>query len=792
MANPDGYPREAYLKLTHGAGYVEYRGTGSTNRMLSWELQVNENHPKKLTLLLSNGMTTTTENLLSSSCAVWSSGTGALARGDAVRFGLYQSDGSTVDVRFDGYITDIKALPAGKLQIVCVDPSARLDYEHRTLTHGANYRDQVIKAVSTSQGLLYMSGVSEADVVEPFAFVGYAHTETRVALGDGNNSTDHAMTDQDDWVAQPFIAEGDGMLGFKVRITTDVYRDKDTLGAIDSLKCYIRMDDDNSPGRTIWQPVGGKIYGLDICHVDDTFEVETISSNEPLRLVKGQRYWLEFGMWYDNLDPNAEVTVEAEDADTTESPVNAYKYAVGGAAAAWESGQVLDVTLDFCDYEEIPRDQYKFYPVIDWLDFNTEKGLTALSSPSYTYYRGKLSFYYGTITKEQLCQRLIEANTGLLKDLSTSLDRTFGVYSTRGKSLGDCLREIMDVYENSGSWDGYQSVMAHYMDGSSIHRLKVGKRKKTSDSATYILSSPLDRSNTDEHLVMAGGMNLRQTNKMKYARVLVTGKSPNGDPIVVTRSDQAKSTSFWDQMHGLAETMVVNDENIQTLEEADKMAYRLLDAVNRDDWEGQLQLSGQHDDMFEWTTNDVSYGSGEIITLYWSKLGISNEKFKVKQMILRPYTTTIYVSNEDPLLRNKMTEGWGRAERTEGFLAPVGTPEVIYGSSYTGTTITTATLYMELCDSSGTALDGSQRVLCTKLSSTDYNLNVYHAEFPAGNGHSSTIGGVGQIKLYDDKLTGSLIATVDLTRTVSSIVIDEEVDKFQGTRLIFEVLADAS
>jgi hypothetical protein len=245
-------------------------------------------------------------------------------------------------------------------------------------------------------------------------------------------------------------------------------------------------------------------------------------------------------------------------------------------------------------------------------------------------------------------------------------------------------------------------------------------------------------------------------------------------------------------MSGITEILKITDENLTSLVEVNKRAFALLDAVRRDVWQGSIMLDGQHEDMVIWDENSDAYGSGNIITMYWKPLGISNLAMKVTGMVLRKLDTEIYVNNTDSLVDNKLTRGWNESERSASFISPVGVPEVVYGSTYTGSIITNATLWMELCDSGGTALPSQDRQLCTRFIDISYNMTIYHAEFIAGNAHSATIGGVGQIKLYTTKTGVSPAHTIDLTRTESSIVIDEEVDKFKQSKVIFEVLADAS
>lgn len=777
MVNPDGFPREVHVLLDNGTGTITYR-ENDASYLMDWEYEPNENQPKKVLLVIDNSSLDPAVNLLSSSCAQWSSGTAALKMGDLVRLGLYQGDDTTVDVLFDGVISEVPAGDNGILFVEARDPSQRLKTTKPTITHGANYLDEEVKAVTVAGSIRYIGSVTEADIVEPMVKVAFAHTDVRLELsGDNNNANDISTVGY--YVIQAFLAETDHFIGCRFWWTTDW-----TIGSTIDLEVSLYTDEDNSAGNLLRTVPFTLTQGIDTSPTN----VDFTSSNNPLRLIKGQKYWIEIKAAGVAIGGGTHWSVRSMDTNLTYW-MNEFYIEAGGFSAV--ANQILEIRLDFADYAVLKTEDFVFDDTANRIYLLLFNETVETVGGYYSINRGLVSFYYGTITKEQLCERLITANTGLLKLLNGNLDRTFGVFSTRGKSLHESLKEIMDVPEDSGTWDGYQSVMTHTLGASDINRLIVVQRKKTSDSATYILSHPSDRANDDEHIII-GDPKLKKTIKRNYAKVILTGRGYDGEPLVCTRSDEAKSGSFFNQMSGITETLKITDENLSSLVEVDKRAFALLDAVGRDVWQGSIMLDGQHEDMFVWDNTSDNYGSGNIITMYWGPLGISNLKMKVTGMVLRKLETEIYVNNIDSLLDNKLTRGWNESERSASFISPVGVPEVVYGSTYSGSIITNAVLWMELCDSGGTALPSQDRQLCIRFSNVAYNMIIYHAEFVAGNAHSATIGGVGQIKLYTTKTGASPAHTIDLTRTEASIVIDEEVDKFKQSKLIFEVLADAS
>ncbi len=765
MANPDGTPREVHVQFNNGTGTITYR-EDSSSYLMDWNFEWNENLPREVLLAIDNMDTTAAVNLLNASCAQWSSGTAALELGDAVTLGLYQSDGSTVDTLFEGVIVDISQAGNGVVVVKAIDYLSRLDHLRPSITHG-DFVDGVRHGYATGANFRILSNVTNTDLVEPLARIEFAHTDVRASAGNGVAGTTHTLDADGEWVALAFIAKGN-LMGVNFKCTTGGAWDGDIL-------VNICMDAGDEPGTQIASKTMLSI-------TTGTKNTDFTSGTNAVTLVVGRKYWVQFEV---SSRTAGDIYIHAEGWGGA-YPFSAYVYDVGAGAVA-EANDLLEIDLDFLVYDDMDTETAVFSDTYDLVGFWDENDISEVGSHSPL--RGRLSYYHGTFTLEALCQRLIKLDTGMLHDVSTNLDRTLKVYSTQGKPLGDCMREIMDLYEDTGSWDGYQHVMAHYIDGSDINRLKVCKRKKTSDSATYILSYAADTANDDEHIIIAGGAKLRKTNKMKYATVIVTGKSGDGRPLVCQRHDKALSTSFHDQMSGIVETLKVSDNNLRSLEDVDRECWRLLDAVNCDVWEGEIVLSGQHEDMMDWDNSSDTYGSGNIVTINYSPLGISNTKFKVTAMKLRPFETSIYINNRNPWLENKLTRSFGRMEMSEAFASPIGYVETIFLEVFEDTVITDATLYMELHDNSDVAF-AWDRIPCTKFSNSDYNVNVYHCEIPPGFRAGDQ--GVRYIELYTAATGGTKRADIDLNKTVSSIPIDVRPDKFMETTLIIEVSCPSS
>jgi hypothetical protein len=274
---------------------------------------------------------------------------------------------------------------------------------------------------------------------------------------------------------------------------------------------------------------------------------------------------------------------------------------------------------------------------------------------------------------------------------------------------------------------------------------------------------------------------------MRYSKVMVIGKDYLDMPIVAVRSDRAKTGSMWEKMHGVVETLTVTDDNLRTLEDCNREAYRLLDAVTRDVWEGKITLYGHHTALWDFDNTSDSYGSGKIIKLYWSPLGISNMKMKITGIEFTTYTTIITVNNTDMELLNRVTRGLGNIDRLESLTAVIGDPEsLILEYYYYILPARDGDTYMRIYDDTNTLMTPQDGQLCTKFANTDYNSRTYHAEFERTNCDGANK--VRYVELYDS--TG-ILYKFDLMASEScgagTIDVDLKISKYRSHRLIVEI-----
>jgi len=793
MTNPSGISAgiEVLLIKKDTGRSITYntKTTPNASLIMDWEFYGVDNYPKEMTLVLDNRNPQAAVNLLSTSCAEWDVGTQALVQGDDIDFNVYDDDGDTKTRIFYGSIQEIKQGSNGVLTLKAKNRMQVFESINKNIKVFKKMYDQETYTTGTTEGVTTIAGPTGGSaVIQPFAFLGYAHTDIRRSLGSGSPYNGNALLFTSSRQAYSFVAEGDGLIGIKASIRTITY--ESSGGAADgTVTLDIETSYQNRPSGQVIGTVGPVAVAATAL-ATKTFDF-TAAASKVVNLVKGERY---FAVFRGNLTANF-LYIE-KDGNTAYVPNQTFLSTDSGATWSLTNNEVLNMDIDFADYAEINQDNIEYDAATpETLIFENYTGVTAVDA-YYSFHRGKVTYFKDTVTIQEICERLIKTNTILRHSVNSNLDKTFGFYLTQGKSIAECLRELMDIFEDSGTFDGKQHIMDSYKSGTS-HFCKIGKRLNTSDDTEFlILSHPEDTANDDERIIV-GAPQISKNNTMKYAGVRVEGKDFDGNPIVVERSDKALSGSVWNQMDGAAEWLVFNDPNIRSYDEANTEAYRILDSVNRDVWEGTIKISGQYL-AFDFDTSSASFGSGKIIKLNWSPLQISALKMKVTGMQMKKNETTLFVNNIDPIVKNRKTEGWGREVRTASFGIPTEVDNVAFINVFLDDTITGTPAYLLFKDSAGSYLDNLIPTDVTIYKSSDiyspdkYNLSSMVGVMKGSNGFTKDSAytaaeprTIGEIEVYDS--SDVLLKTVDLIQTVSSVDIDESILKFKGQKAIVEI-----
>jgi hypothetical protein len=735
MTDDTGYEVILYRKGTAGTITLSKVTADATigGGVMKRAFQHDENNISSVALTLDNASLIPAENLLHSSCALWSNSvTGALQMGDYVRYSVYPTSTGNKTQVFYGKITEMRPTTDGTLQIVAVDYLKKFEREYNK-TVFANYKDLVVKPHVNSNALRAITGITESDIAVPMVWVGFATTDARKTLT-GTGTYLALLSDMVDlWEqAQAFQALGDGLIGVRYQYTSmDI-----TTGG--NITCAVQADVDGEPSGV---DLASSVFSIPLdstinvaVQVDFTDEL----SSQPVPLEKGRTYWI---VWRcDAAIVGTSVGITYHDITASDPyTVRFYSRCLTPLTGWWYTYPYnFNLRLDFTNYDEVTPDRYMVDAANDRIILaNNDTPITTVDS-YYTLNRGKVSYYYNTITHQNICDALAALVGSITSTTSGNQTRTFNTYNTVGKKLIDCFKELADVWETSGSWSGYQHAFAH-QEISGVQYIGWGKRLSLSDTpAAFTFNHGTDGTVDNEHRIIDYTGLVNRTDVRPAGILVIGGKDASGNPIVASVSDKSLTASFATQMENFTNLEKISDESIVTREDAFKRAYAALDSYRRNTWEGTIRVSGVYPDLFDITWGSGSFGSGKIVGLSISPVGIYQQFFKVRGIVVHENETEITLSNIWFDIENRPTKTFLKTDRSEAFIAEVGMAANLYFACHVDVAFTTTPVYMAFMDASFNQLC-VRRILCEVYAAATYSgsglgLRVYHAEFETENG----------------------------------------------------------
>jgi hypothetical protein len=745
-------PGDCSVDLWHLSGITWGYVTYSTDKLMNYEWGWVENHPKQLKVILSNGdIVPTTENMLSSTFNKWSAGvTGAVDVGDMIAFSLCQTGASSLSAIFYGRISDIQPSASDRtVTLIADDLFNRYDGIKSDKLIFSHYIDCAIKATvwNDTRQEWEIQGITQTPIVEPMTVVKVAVDDKLVQTGT-TDSGDQIVSSGG--IAQPFTAQSDIITYVLVHYNTAM-----------SCNYTIKLVEDGGAGT----PTGAVLATATTLLLNgngwggiwwDGFTAPRVS--------KGLRYWIVITANY------ASANVRTDAAPTY--PIPAYLYYSGGAWVT-VSGSTLQLKIFGGGYKDVARGSYELVDADDKIYISEMPGSAeCLEDYNYIFYnRALVSYYYGTVTASNIATALTGLDKPLITDTgqavafssTTWTTKTYPIYRTKGRYIGDCIRELADNFCTSISGTYYQAAVAAYNPSNSpagTNFLKWSRRLTTSDTSYRTLSTS---SATDDELrIIATGTQLRKTTK-RPASVMVVGQDSFGKPIVAHRDDlmldAGGANASFRRKSGTLVTEYITDQGINTLQQADEIAKARLDMNILDSWEGEIPISGYFPDLMDIDHTSNTYGSGKIITLNIPELGIVAQKFKVKGVILTPATTKVQLTNYDVLTENKYNQAYESAKKTESFLGPTNADIDVFVKFSSGDATPATDHYMALLSYSGAVM--TSRVLCKTFVDGKRDAITYHAEFEQGDGVSTDVLGtwVFRAALYTVAPGGSAWAT---------------------------------
>ncbi len=734
------------LVLYHGAGSLTFNSATDPDALdvKSRPLDMNENQPWMVTVRLHNDTSADSVNLLSSSCALWSSGTGALDIGDRADFSLYSTSAPTTKAAvLSGTVVSIAPHDDFTVDVVIADRLAAYQGVGRSVykTFYKNYRDTVYKTHSVVGGKIVFSGFSEANIATPLALLALLTDDTATDIGvpddveliTGFNSINH--------IGQSFYMTQSALVGVRFKLRLD-----STCPATDIL---VDVCEDDAGGLQPGTVVATATIPSASMARDGAYHDWWVSfmdaSSVPLALTVGKRYWLHFhataalylGLW----------RVRGKNNPSCPAELVPVVFSQDGVTWGQVSGYTTHV-VSFTTYTAEWSDQSTGKQTYDASagtvtleesDKSLVSNLPATFPSSWAPRRGKASYYYGLKNVKEVLAGIIGLGP-CTAAVNSAIGKQVNLYRIKGRYLSDCLGELVELRESSGSWSGSQLVMAANRHSSTDY-VYVSRRKNLADTSSRTFSHADDAASDDEDRIIS--FTPTKVIKGRPCVVTVTGQSETGDPIIVTVSDQSLSGGGYSAKSGVVLEVSITDNSLKTPLDCALVGYAKLDSVARDQWEGTLKVDGVFPDLFDLNYSSATYGSGAIITLNYSPYGIVAQKFKVRGLRVgtddgNNFVTELQISNMSTLISNPFMDTSVTTLRNESFISPTDAQTTFYYRIIDNGVITASgSPYIELMLNETTSLHGAvARAAASKIENAVYNQRIHHAEIPAGSGYT--------------------------------------------------------
>ncbi len=724
------------LVLTHGAGtliidqsmpYVE--GDPLLVR--------NENRPQTLTFQIVLDPVDA-RNLMSPSCSLWSSGTGALRIGDRASFRVYPTSTRAKTWVFYGQVHEIAVKGDNVVAVTCREDWAQYETLQRDAVIFDDHKDLVYKSTTTdSSGRTVIQGLTESDIALPLSVIELMSEEHVDRMGGAGTDSFFSIANSPA-IAQRFMATG-RLIAIKFSAAFRFYPADTDL--------YVRIFSDNNgvPG-TVLRTI--TISSASIPR-DETIRDYWIDLGPmPMDTPSGRYYWFVVFRPGDNSGATYLRHHTAPDDVLPGHDVKPFRYSTDGTT--WtpysSSNSVLCLSFYYGDYERQGEMQQSLSGTA--LTLHGEpiiRGLPA-SSPVFPPstiqpYRARVSYYHGLRRTKDIMESLLAAGTCSSSVITT---REVKIYKTKGKGLADCLRELCDLRDASGAYVGSQLAIAQWTDSTQV---LVRRRKHLGDAPSFTFSYGADTSVDNERRIIAGGVKLSKTTRLKPTKVKVLGRASGGLPLVAVVHDKATAGLSAKLGYDVEETL--QDDSLQTLEDCRAYGKAYLDSVrpSYDAWEGQLSVAGVYPDLFDLNVASDTYGSGQIITLNYSPLGISGLKAKVKGIRVMGTKTEITLSSEDILVNNRFSDVAWRAARSESFISPTDAESNVVIEAYSATPRTGPAQLGLIANQA--VIPGHIIVPCTVTDDAELNLRTIHAEVEAANGSTLPTAPITHVGAYN-------------------------------------------
>ncbi len=719
-----------HLSRTIGGDFINISGY-----MQGPKLKFVENFGVTGSLTLVNDLKTSANNLLSSECTLWSSGSGA------IRPGMFL------------YIYRNEGIPGNLIGIFMITEMSVAD-DLIKLTFGDAI--QILRATGADYHRNHYSSAQQHNLEnayggwDPVAEKLYVTKPAGVTLSATGGDVQWAVNSNIN-VSQfysfnmGFASDGTAKFTFALDLdwlfSFSFYRQN-------MLRCRVRL------------LVEGAVVA------SKTYSESSYSSMDTLRSITLDAPTYVRGKSIDVIIDNISTTYGA-DMDMASYPGSIFEYYrhfVTGST--YDSGTLNDVIFksiyvgsyyEYANAGQADADNATKYYVTGINNVTTIS--SSMGSPEYI---GRARITYldlaGGLSMSTIFQSICYAAGYGASTISSS--RTVGVFRCAGANFFSYLLALADMSEPSGTYAGRQ----HAISCSPVTwgAINLGYRLKASDTAAVVLYYAGDESPVSGAIPM---MRFSPSMTMMYRPFLAItkGTKDDGTPIIIAMRDPEVTV-------GSAVSVV--DGSVTTVEDAALYSYSEIVTNRSKDWEGTIVLSGIYTDLM--ISTGIFVG-GRPIRIYDSRFGMSDYQARIKEVQIDVSTqqTTLVLNNYSEMYANSLIDSTKMAY-TAGNIAVEASSNDVFAKQYVSV-VSAATL----SGSSSHTIEiysvekGYVSAVADVLKVVDLGICVLSAYFGRG---VSTV--TGQYAISKIRVDGSTVIDIDQHRRP---------DKYSNQSLIVNV-----
>ena len=668
------------------------------------KLKYVENYGVTGSLTIVNDIGSSSRNLLSSSCTLWSSGSGALkpgmflhiwqgSRTNANKLGVFiitqiSPSDDLIDVTFGDCIQILRATGA--------------DYHRNHYAEGQQHtNEEAYGAWDSSAERIYVEKPSDVTIDAANGDVQWAVSEeTELSTSGGNG-----FLTSDGYIETEFDLDADYLIGFTLR----------PQPGLDGLNCRMRIYVNGVLRQTQTVVTNAS---------DQYFEFSTPLEGNTIRIrldQPGNQYGTSDGVpYYSGANLNWAPSTYSQ-GGISNSTLTIHNY--------WNSQEIVYETrteqhtsffasIVTASYayatagEQDPSDRTKYY-------ITAIEGLSSITQmqgdPAWT---GRALITYlepgGDLLMSTIFSRICDA-AGMDATVVTSA-RAVGIFRCGGDYYHNYLLALADMDEPSGTYAGRQHGIAASTTSWGDIRLGIRYRANDSSQATLYYAGDGERSGIP---MMAFVPSL--TLQYRPYLAVTKGTKDDGTPIIVAVRDP-------DVDIGSASSIV--DGSVTTIEDAALSSYSEIITNRSTNWEGTVQLSGIYTDFMVVGT----YTGGVPVRIYDSRYGMSGYAARVREVELNftEQTTTLYLNNYSEMYANSIIDSTKMAY-SAGNLAVEASSSDLFTKQYvrlesTATLSSRTNHTIEIYSSE----NGYESATADVLEISDLDIAVLSAYFPRG------------------------------------------------------------